>query len=126
MEVVIPSSRNALLSELSIKPTLCLVKTVFFYLEIFFFYWTPYFWRIAVFSTNFWKITLFLLVEIDFLTCKRHLFLSFLDAPAIVTFIFPSSGNVFLNESCLPVSGKGTLWLEKPFFYLLFRHSCQW
>ena len=47
-------------------------------------------------------------METDFLASGNHFFLPllalFLDT---ASFIFPSSGNVFLNESCIPVSGNG-------------------
>ena len=75
-----------------------LVETDFlstwFYLEIFFCYW----------EFNFWKITLFSLVETDFLASGNHLFFPFSDYPATDSFIFPSNGNVFVNNFCILVS----------------------
>ena len=46
-----------------------------------------------------------LLVEIDFLVSGNHFFLQFSDTPVTNSFIFLSNGNVFLNKSCIPVSG---------------------
>ena len=51
-------------------------------------------------KSKFWKITLFLLE-------KPFFFLLFSDNSATANFIFPSSGNVFLNLYCIPVSEKG-------------------
>ena len=47
--------------------------------------------------SKFWKVTLFLLVETDILASGNHFFLLAWDTPATAGFIFPSSGNVFLN-----------------------------
>ena len=47
--------------------------------------------------SKFWKITLFLLAETDILASGNHFFLPAWDTPATAGFIFPSSGNVFLN-----------------------------
>ena len=52
-----------------------------------------------------WKITLFLLVETDFLASANHSFLPFIDSPATDIFIFLSSRNVFFNEYCNAISG---------------------
>ena len=41
------------------------------------------------------KITLFVLVETDFLDSRNHFLLPFSETPATDSFIFPSNGNVF-------------------------------
>ena len=56
----------------------------------------------------YWKL-IFWLVETIY-------FLPFSDTPATDSFIFPSSGNVFLNNSCISVSGNGFSGQWKPFF----------
>ena len=47
---------------------------------------------------------------------RNHFFLPFSDTPATASFIFPSSGNAFLNKFCILVSGKGFSGLWKSFF----------
>ena len=41
------------------------------------------------------EITLFVLVETDFLDIRNHFLLPFSETPATDSFIFPSNGNVF-------------------------------
>ena len=48
---------------------------------------------------QFMKKTLFLLVKTDFLASDNLFLLPFSGTPATVSFIFPSHGNAFLNES---------------------------
>ena len=55
---------------------------------------------------NFWKTTLFLLVETAFLDSGNHFFLQTWDTSATASFIFSSSRNVFLD----------TLWLVETHF----------
>ena len=58
-------------------------------------------------KSNLWKKTLFLLVKTDFLASGNLFFLPFSGTPATVSFIFPSHGNVFLNESWILISRNG-------------------
>ena len=64
-------------------------------------------------------------METNFLPSGNH-FSSILRYSCYCTSLFPSSGNVFLNESCISVSGNGVSGEWKQFFNLLFRHLCQW
>ena len=93
MVAAFPSNRNVFLNGFSIPAggnrLFCLVEIIFFYLEI-----SVLFAETG--RSNFWKITLFLLVETGFLASGKHFFLPFWDTPA-TNFIFPSCGNVFLN-----------------------------
>ena len=78
----------------------CLVKTVFFYLEISFLV-------VETGKSYLWKTTIFLLVENDFLASGNHFFLLLSDTLVTCSHIFSSSGKVFLKESYIPVSGNG-------------------
>ena len=93
MEAVFSSHRKVFLNEFSIPASgnsICLVETVFFYIEIFFL-------LVETEKSNFWKTPLFLLVETNFLANGNRFFLPFSDTPTTTSFIFLCSGNVFLN-----------------------------
>ena len=53
---------------------------------------------------------LILASKTDFVASENHFLLSFSDTPATASFIFSSRGNIFLNESCIPISGNGLFW----------------
>ena len=85
MEVAFPSNRNVFLNELSIPASenrlFCLVETIFFYLEIFVLF-------VETGRSNFWKITLFLLLETDFLASGNHFFFFHFETLLLLTLFF--------------------------------------
>ena len=73
--------------------------------------------------SNFWLVTLFLLVETHFRASGNHFFPPFWDTPAAASFIFRSSRKVFLNAFRLV---KTDFLPSGNHFLSIFRHFCQW
>ena len=73
--------------------------------------------------SNFWKITLFLLVETHLRASGNHFFPPFWGTPAAASFIFWSSRKVFLNAFRLV---KTDFLPSGNHFLSIFRHFCQW